>query len=129
MPAYREFLLQQPGQPPIRFPVPGPAHQTDRIVEHLVGRRPTRLVETLATFTLAANALAIAWAQRPHDWADLTYPQYRQLIRDRYWADIVHQALDAPGGPLTDHATAIASSIALTLAADPQLNDRPGRTN
>ncbi|MFJ4791703.1 hypothetical protein [Kitasatospora purpeofusca] len=126
---HREFLLHRPGHHPIHFPIPGPAHQTERIFKSLTDRCPTRFVDVLATFNLAANALAIAWAQRPEDYVDLTYPQYRQLIRDRYWTDIVDHALDAPGGPLAGHATTIASAITRAVLNDPQLNDRPPRTS
>ncbi|MEU5385965.1 hypothetical protein [Kitasatospora cineracea] len=109
--------------------VPGPAHHTNRIFAHLSEHHAGGPACGRAALQLASDAIAIAWAQRPDDYADLTYPQCQQLIRDRYWSDIVGEALGAPGGPGPVRAAAIVSHITHALLSDPQLNDRPQQTN
>ncbi|MEU8919552.1 hypothetical protein AB0D10_01275 [Kitasatospora sp. NPDC048545] len=109
--------------------VPGPHHQAMRIVAHLAEHDTDGPAFARYAFLLGSESIAIAWAQRPDDYADLLYPQYRELVRDRYWADIVGQALDAPGGPDPVHAPAIAEAITVALLGDPQLNDRPQQAN
>ncbi|MFD7639620.1 hypothetical protein ACFV4P_03110 [Kitasatospora sp. NPDC059795] len=121
------FVLHLPAANTIR--VPGPAHHIDRIMAHLAEHAAEGPGLGPAAFNLASDAIAIAWAKFPDDYADLTYPQYRQLIRDRYWADIVGLALDVPGGPGPAHALDLAVHIAIVVMNDFQLNDRPHRAN
>ncbi|MFF8769027.1 hypothetical protein [Kitasatospora sp. NPDC015120] len=71
-------------------------------------------------FGMVEHAISVGWGIRPDAFASLTFVQFHELVRDRYYADLYEHALAirADYGRIGE----VVADIAVALLNDPQLN-------
>ncbi|KDN85698.1 hypothetical protein [Kitasatospora cheerisanensis] len=98
----------------------GPAHHLPAVMESINNMTALFPAEVIAgAFGMVEHSVSIAWATRPDAFLPLTFTQFHQLVRDRYYADLYRRALGL--GADFDQIGDMAADIALALLNDPQL--------
>ncbi|MGW4691040.1 hypothetical protein ACWEO1_01470 [Kitasatospora cineracea] len=98
----------------------GPAHHLPAVMESINSMTALFPTEVVAgAFGMVEHAISVAWATRPDAFLSLTFTQFHQLVRDRYYADLYRRALRL--GADFDRIGDLASGIAPALLSDPQL--------
>ncbi|MFD4394403.1 hypothetical protein [Kitasatospora sp. NPDC058478] len=98
----------------------GPEHHQLTILDAITSTDPTNIGAVRGAFSLVEHAVTIGWAIRPDSTHALTFTQFHELVRDRYYADLYRQALALNAG--FDRIAEVASDISVALLTDPQLN-------
>ncbi|MFJ8430376.1 hypothetical protein ACIQ9P_03630 [Kitasatospora sp. NPDC094019] len=100
--------------------VRGPEHHQLAVLD-IITTTPLLGAEVASNaFGLVEHAISVAWGSRTDDYRALTFLQFHDLVRDRYYADLYRRAIDLRGnfGRIGD----LAGDVALALVTDPQLN-------
>nr|BEK65652.1 hypothetical protein KPHV_28790 [Kitasatospora purpeofusca] len=100
--------------------VRGPEHHQLAVLDIINTASPLGAGVVNNAFGLVEHAISVAWGVRPDDYRALTFLQFHDLIRDRYYADLYRRAIDLRGnfGRIGD----LAGDVAVALVTDPQLN-------
>ncbi|MFJ6136444.1 hypothetical protein [Kitasatospora sp. NPDC092286] len=96
-----------------------PESHIDAVINTLNDADPTPAVINNA-FSMVATASTVAWVMRRADNQALTYHQFRDLVRARYFGDLFRHAISI--GADFDQIGDLAERITAALAEDPQLN-------
>ncbi|MDY0811408.1 hypothetical protein [Kitasatospora purpeofusca] len=71
-------------------------------------------------FCMVEHAISVGWGIRPDSFGALTFRQFHDLVRDRYYADLYRHALAIRAD--YERIGEVVADIAVALLNDPQLN-------